>query len=71
MNMSKQREFAVGDIVRLKSGGPEMTVTEVRSPVGTLEAMVECMWFSGKSSNKREHGYFPPNSLVKADQKTE
>lgn len=70
--MSKQNEFTVGDIVRLKSGGPEMTVTQVRHPLdGVLEKLgqsptVECMWFEGKS-NKRGKGNFPPGSLEKVE----
>lgn len=37
---------APGDIVRLKSGGPPMTVSRIHE--GTEEA--ECMWFSGGSA---------------------
>ncbi|USY23927.1 DUF2158 domain-containing protein [Alcaligenes sp. 1735tsa3] len=33
--------FQVGDVVQLKSGGPEMTVIDKR-PDGSK---VECMWF--------------------------
>lgn len=37
-------KFNVGDVVRLKSGGPAMTVSEVvvQNPI-----IVICMWFSG------------------------
>ena len=45
--------FESGDIVKLKSGGPEMTVQGVGQ-------MVTCQWFAGK---KLEVGRFNPNSL--------
>lgn len=62
-NMAAQAKFAVGDIVKLKSGGPEMTVkTEPDSP----SQYYDCQWFAGK---KLESGRFPANSLesVKAE----
>lgn len=48
--------FAVGDVVRLKSGGPTMTVASADRSNGT-----KCQWFAGK---KMEWGYFPAESLV-------
>jgi uncharacterized protein YodC (DUF2158 family) len=53
--MSKQ--FSVGDIVRLKSGGPDMTVRAV--PNAHTQAYT-CQWFAGK---KLEQGNFPGESL--------
>lgn len=57
-------EFKVGDIVRLISGGPEMTVAEVKAQnvIPSYLGRVSCQWFGGK---KLEHGYFPAESLVK------
>ncbi|WP_152478502.1 YodC family protein [Halomonas sp. THAF12] len=54
-------QFVVGDIVKLRSGGPEMTVRSVSGdePVGYT-----CQWFAGK---KLENGYFPHDSLEKVD----
>lgn len=49
-------EFETGDIVRLKSGGPEMTVSQ--SATG---GRIRCQWFAGK---KLEFGDFQPSSLV-------
>jgi uncharacterized protein YodC (DUF2158 family) len=52
----------VGEVVRLKSGGPAMTVmaTGARAEPG----VVECAWFS------RDHAYatasFPPRALERA-----
>ena len=60
--MTKEVKFAVGDIVKLKSGGPEMTVQKLPD-LGTEN--YTCLWFAGK---KLESGRFPPDSveLVKA-----
>jgi len=50
--------FKIGDIVRLRSGGPDMTVKETvnykREPEYT------CQWFAGR---KLESGVFQPESL--------
>jgi uncharacterized protein YodC (DUF2158 family) len=46
--------FKVGDLVRLKSGGPPMTVSDVLIPA---ERGYSCTWFVGrhlKSSNFKE-----------------
>lgn len=48
-----------GDTVMLKSGGPIMTVFEVRS-------YVICIWFEGTT---RLQGEFSENSLKKVDPK--
>lgn len=56
--MSTQ-EFDVGNIVKLKSGGPDMTVQlKEREPT-----YYRCQWFAGK---KLESGRFPPESLERA-----
>jgi uncharacterized protein YodC (DUF2158 family) len=34
-----EQDYQIGDVVELKSGGPDMTVTEVRG------AFVSCKWF--------------------------
>jgi uncharacterized protein YodC (DUF2158 family) len=44
-------EFKPGDIVRLKSGGPDMTV----SSIDPHKKYLHCEWFAGK---KREFGQF-------------
>ncbi len=36
-----QKCFALGDVVRLKSGGPKMTV------INRVESAITCMWFPG------------------------
>ncbi|SPF77029.1 hypothetical protein ALP8811_02050 [Aliiroseovarius pelagivivens] len=53
------RDFEVGEVVMLKSGGPEMTVKKAETTFGDND--VQCQWFGGR---KLESGYFPPASLV-------
>lgn len=62
-------KLVVGQTVRLKSGGPNMTISEVpdRSPI-TDKSMVECQWFGGR---KLERGWFPTVSLVPTDETEE
>jgi uncharacterized protein YodC (DUF2158 family) len=55
--MAIQSKFAVGDIVKLKSGGPEMTVQTLPEPPAKS---YRCQWFAGK---KLEAGSFPADSL--------
>ena len=55
--------FKVGDVVLLKSGGPEMTVTRL-SNIG--EETIHTSWFGGR---KLEHGGFPAAALVVAKEK--
>jgi uncharacterized protein YodC (DUF2158 family) len=63
--MTNQVKFAVGDIVKLKSGGPEMTVQTLPDSSGKYYT---CQWFAGK---KLESGRFPADSLeqVQAEKK--
>ena len=56
--MDAKSTFDTGDIVQLKSGGPDMTVTEENDyNPGTFD----CQWFAGR---KLESGSFPIDSLV-------
>ena len=52
-----------GDVVRLRSGGPKMTVTNVGVPQFGSKTMVWCVWFDG--TDKKE-GTFPPEAVVEA-----
>jgi len=56
MAIQKLGGFKPGDIVRLKSGGPEMTITGI----SYNEDEWKCSWFGGK---KLEHGEFPPEAI--------
>jgi len=59
--MTTKTSFAVGDIVKLKSGGPEMTVRTVPTE---LSPNYFCQWFAGK---KLEQGGFPGDSIELVD----
>jgi uncharacterized protein YodC (DUF2158 family) len=52
--------FQVGQTVRLKTGGPDMTVAQVwNNAVRVLTA--RCVWFEG---SERKEGSFPAAGLV-------
>ena len=53
--------LAVGAVVRLKSGGPAMTVTQINSGSGTPS--VSCHWFAGTEA---KFTAFNPNALEAA-----
>lgn len=50
-----------GDTVRLKSGGPKMTVINAGDS-GFMGAFVACVWFEGA---KKFDDTFPPEALDK------
>lgn len=56
--MAKSKEYSVGDIVQLKSGGPRMTVEEI-----LYGGNIRCQWFSGSKLNT---GDFDPGSIQDA-----
>ena len=51
-------EFKVGDLVKLKSGSPLMTVTVVKS-----DNTVFCQWVDVKG--KPQYGDFPFDAIIK------
>ena len=55
-------DFKIGDIVRLKSGGPSMTVVEAAGPDIQY---VSCAWFAG---SRKEVGSFPPEALIPTEE---
>lgn len=57
-------EFKVGDVVRLKSGGPPMTVTEVGK--ASEEPTIWCQWFEGADT---KNGTFPPEAIKHTSKK--
>jgi uncharacterized protein YodC (DUF2158 family) len=61
--MSRTASFARGDRVRLKTGGPDMTVSDPASPVGADH--VETTWFD--SQQKRHHDVFHIDLLESCD----
>jgi uncharacterized protein YodC (DUF2158 family) len=56
-------EYKIGDVVRLKSGGPAMTITMVGDNYGT--PTVWCQWFDHKHT--LQNGDFPPDAVEKDD----
>lgn len=51
-----------GDIVALRSGGPEMTVLSVGHDIGDVPGEVECGWFA--KGRRFETEDFPMPSLI-------
>ncbi len=63
-------DFKIGDTVRLKSGGPLMTVaaiTQVSEQEISGGVSVRCQWMG--NANKQESGSFHPDTLMEADNK--
>lgn len=56
-NSKSNQEFKIGDVVELKSGGPDMTVNNIDK-----NGQIYCQWFAGEHDKARE-GYFPSGSL--------
>ena len=52
-------QFQVGDVVRLKSGGPDMTVK------GLMGVGADCVWFRG--SNRLEGSWFESDLLMRSE----
>ncbi len=67
--MSNQKKLQVGDIVKLKSGGPDMTIKDILTNLNDEETgSYRCQWFAGK---KLDNGLFPLESLVIVIQENE
>lgn len=57
----KLSKFVVGDLVKLKSGGPTMTVNNANE----LRGYYECKWFEKNDVLKKEN--FKEDALEKSD----
>ena len=59
-------DFKDGDVVKLKSGGPNMTIEKIStfSMSSTAPLRAKCVWFDGTT---RLDALFSPISLVKVD----
>jgi uncharacterized protein YodC (DUF2158 family) len=55
-------DYKAGDIVQLKSGGPQMTVERVGSSIAANALL--CFWFEG---DKLHDQWFQPTSLKKVE----
>lgn len=63
-NYMNNMEIKKGDVVRLKSGGPAMTVEEypvILVPKGEDNTHAKCVWFNDKELKQAS---FPIDSLV-------
>ena len=60
--------FNPGDVVRLRSGGPTMTVEQQAKTAMTGEDCVWCHWFE---KTKQHKGTFPPTVLELVGSRTE
>ncbi len=59
-------KYAIGDLVKLKSGSPVMTVSSTFVPFSGHskdETVYTCKWFAGA---KMQKGEFPEQSLIPA-----
>jgi uncharacterized protein YodC (DUF2158 family) len=56
----KMSEFKKGDVVKLKSGGPDMTIVEIGEFGYDPTIKAKCHWFEG---TKRKEELFLLNSL--------
>jgi uncharacterized protein YodC (DUF2158 family) len=57
--------FKAGDVVQLKSGGPDMTIEDIdKYGPGTTTDSAKCVWFEGM---KRKDGLFELATLRSAD----
>lgn len=63
--MADKPKFDAGDLVKLKSGSPIMTVEEVdRDYHKTWKGSYSCSWFAGSKNNHRS---FAEAALVAAE----
>ncbi len=58
-NSKLNQKLKIGDVVKLKSGGPIMTIHFIDKSGGSIN----CQWFAGDKLDKLENGYFSPDSL--------
>lgn len=53
-----------GDVVRLKSSGPAMTVENIDNTIPGTQ-LIDCVWFPEKNPTNAIRGSFEPELLVK------
>jgi len=59
MTLRTSAEPKVGDVVKLKSGGPIMTIADI-----TPDGLCRCQWFS---LDIYHHNYFPVVALTRTE----
>ena len=63
------KDLKLGDVVVLKSGGTNMTVTQIRLGSNPGEVVVECTWFEGPFGDQKEKlSSYPIEALKKVSQ---
>lgn len=63
--MSADFRFSIGDVVRLLSGGPSMTVTKFQPLDDQHEPVVRCVWFDPEDESKPHRDNFKVSTLKK------
>jgi len=67
LNLEEFMGFKEGDIVKLKSGGPEMTIEKIgQKKTGNEEFFARCVWFENDQSKDEN---FILESLILASEK--
>lgn len=61
-------KFQEGDLVQVKSGGPEMTVAEIKEPQYGNPKRYRCVWFKGAD---KETSLFEGEILEKVTKKND
>jgi uncharacterized protein YodC (DUF2158 family) len=56
--------FKIGDVVQLKSGGPQMTISELSGAPGSQDFEVKCIWFE---KSKQLSNWFVADTLIPAN----
>ena len=64
INMNAEN-FEVGDVVRLKSGSPNMTIVELGKYSGSGKTQAMCQWFSGERVDEVKKDIFALEALEK------
>lgn len=62
-------DFKAGDVVRLKSGGPHMTVESVGASAFSEVQSVWCVWFDGKKQSRETFALEAVELVPKSDAK--
>jgi uncharacterized protein YodC (DUF2158 family) len=59
-------DFKVGDIVKLKSGGPKMTIEKFGTVNSNNADGIHCVWFDNVQGDEQlKSGKFIPETLIK------
>lgn len=67
--MEKQPKVKIGNVVKLKSGGPQMTVNDFNDAGGHYEegTGIQCVWFDGKMEAQRQIFHIDTLDVISED----